>query len=380
MILRDGSSCDHRGRLTLMAAARAPHTRSERGAERLRVKIRHRSASKQRALGDGRRPRVTVINAGFFVLVVSTTWVIGSVSMWWVPVYVILLGAIFGVPRRGKLPSPASTTGAVCEAVGIADPEPGLRVDCADGADQFGPLCCSDSVLTEGESTESSSAKADSAPSSTPKQRRSRAQVRKSVLASERATRSVPVVWIQAGPGKFVRVEGGLQAANSAENESVSSQAYPATDIAATVIEAVPEHAVLPVEPNPPESEGVTPADLEQSCLSDNRVSGSVTEEDGIAPSALSLTSELNTAAQRRVLRNLGVLVCGVPKPGRVSRLRVIRTPLNSRLSVRSKLASNGPRQQAASRASGRMRHVSADLRTRSPPGCLRMRGTGVTG
>jgi hypothetical protein len=364
-----------------MATSRTSHARSGHGAERLRVKSRRRSASKQCDRGDGRRPRVTVINAGFFVLAVSTAWVIASVSMWWVPVYVIMLVAIFGAPRRGPLLSSASATDAVCDVVGIAELEPGLRVDCADGAEQPRPLCRSDSVLTEGECTESSSARANSAPAGTPKQRRSRAQVRKSVPASERATGSVPVVWIKAGPGKFVRVEGGLEAANSAEIESVSSQAYsPATGSAATEIEAVPEQAVLPVESNPLESVEVTPADLEQSCLSDNRVSGSVTEEDGIAPSAPSLTPELKTAAKRRVIRNLRDLVCAVPKPGRVSRLCVIRTPLYSRLSVRSRLASNGRRQQAASRASGRMRHVPRDLRTRSPPGCLQVRGTGVKG
>jgi hypothetical protein len=361
-----------------MATPRTFHARSGRGAERLRVKIRHRAASKQRADGDGRRPRITVINAGFLILVVSTTWVIASVSMWWVPVYLILLIAIFGVPRRGPLLSSASATDAVRNAAGIADLEPGLRVDCADGADELGPVCRSDSVPAEGECTESSSAKADSAPAGTPKQRRSRAHVRKSMAASERANCSVPVVWIQTGPGKFVRVEGGIQAVNSAEVESVSSQAHPTTEFAATVIEEVREQAVQPAEPNPPESVGVTPADLEQSCISDNGVSGSITEEDGIAPSALRLTPELNTAAKGRVLRNLRDLVSAIPKPGRVSRIRVIRTALYSRLSVRSRLASKVTRQEAASRASGRMRQVARGLRTRSPPGCLRMRGTDV--
>ena len=47
---------------------------------------------------------------------------------------------------------------------------------------------------------------------------------RKSLSAVEQAASSVPVVWIQTGPGKFVRVEGGRPAANSAEIENDSPQ------------------------------------------------------------------------------------------------------------------------------------------------------------
>jgi hypothetical protein len=375
-ILRDGSSYDQRGRLTLMTTSRTSHARSGRGAERLRVKIRRRLGSKLRADGNSRRPRVALINAGFCVLVALTTWVIASASVWWVPVYVIVLITIFVVPRKGQLLSSASITDAKCDAVGMADLEPGLRVDCANGADQLR----SDSVLVEGEWTESSNSKPDPGPVSMPKQRRSRVQVRKSVPVTERVTGSVPVVWIQAGPGKFVRVEGGLSAVNSAEIANVSSQAYPATDIAAEVIEAVPTEAVLPAEQTPPESVGVIPTDVEQSSISANRVSGSVTEEYGIAPSAFSLTPERKTEARRRVLWHSRDLVGVVAKLGRVSRRRVSRTSSGFRRSVGSRFAPNVPRQHAANRASGRMRHVSRDLRTRSPPGLLRVQGTGVTG
>ena len=208
-----------------MVTSRASNARSRRGAEGLRVKIRRRLESKLRAGGDGRRPRITLIEMGFFVLVVLTTWVIASVSARWVPVYVGLLVTIFVVPRRRRLLSSASERDAACDAADAAEHESGLRVDCANGADQLRPLSRSDSDLTSSEWAESSDAIPDPTAASTPKPRRSRARARKAAQATETVTDSVPVVWIQTGPGKFVRVEGGVRAARSAEIESVFTRA-----------------------------------------------------------------------------------------------------------------------------------------------------------
>ena len=94
--------------------------------------------------------------------------------------------------------------------------------------------------LTSSEWAESSDANPDPTAASTPKPRRSRARARKAVQATETVTDSVSVVWIQTGPGKFVRVEGGVRAARSAEIESVFTRAYPATDLPAEAIQAVP--------------------------------------------------------------------------------------------------------------------------------------------
>jgi len=415
MIVRGASSCSQQGRFILMATTRAAHARSGLGTERLRVQVRRRVASKLRADGDGRRPRIALIEAGFVVLVVSTTWVIASASVWWVPVYLILLIVIFVVPRRRPLVPPAAVTDAVCDAVGIADSEPGLRADCSNGADALRTLSRSDSVLTEGECTEPSTGSPDPGRADATKLRRSRAQGRKSVPGSERASGSVPVVWIQTGPGKFVRVEGGLQAANSAEIAIDSSRTHPASDLPAELIEAVPTQAVLQAEENPPESVGETSIDVEQSCHSDNGVSGSVTEEHGIAPSAFSLTPELRTAFERseddlpgqvreaevrtavcaeasgdlppesansrddlgqqdysrrwvsRVSRDLSR---AVPRTSRGRRQRLVRLAPGTRILGGSWLAPNVRQPHLASRSSGRMHHFQCDLRTRSPPSC----------
>jgi hypothetical protein len=414
MIVRDGSSCGQQGKPTLMATLRSATARSRHGAERLRVKIRRRLSSKLRAGGDGRRPRIAVIEAGFSILVVLTTWVIASVSAWWVPVYLILLVTIFVVPRRRRLLSSGPERVTASDARGIADFGVGLRVDCADAAEQFCPPGCSDSDLKSSEWAESSDANPDATPVGTSKLRKSRIRVRKTAPATEPVTVSIPVVWMRTGPGKFVRVEGGIQAAHSAEFENVSVQAYPVTDIPAEAINGVPVQTELPSEQNPPRSFGIFPGEVEQFCTWDNRASRSDTEEYGIAPAVFSLAPEFNASVERsaadppvqvhqseveiavraeaggelppgsaktgRRLRQPGVsgrwtgqvqrdLDRAVPDRGRVLRQRIIRYPPNPRSLVASRFAWNEPRRSASYRANGQIPHGQRALRTRSPPG-----------
>ena len=45
-----------------------------------------------RPSGANRRPKVTPIEVGLFVLVASTAMAIASVSLWWIPVYLAARG------------------------------------------------------------------------------------------------------------------------------------------------------------------------------------------------------------------------------------------------------------------------------------------------
>ena len=171
--------CGQQGKPTLMTTQHAAKARSRRRAERLRVKIRLCLLSKPRAGNGGRRPRTRLVETGFFILVALTTWVVASVSTWWVPVYVILLVTIFVVPRRRRLPSSGPERGTARDAIGIADFGAGLRVDCANGADQLRPLSQSSSDLTNSEWAESSNANPDFTAVGTPKLRKSRVRARK---------------------------------------------------------------------------------------------------------------------------------------------------------------------------------------------------------
>jgi hypothetical protein len=398
-----------------MATSSPPNLRFRRAAEKLRVssRIRGRRTSERNASGEGRRLWITPVAGGFFVLVAMTTLAIASVSARWVPVYVILLATIFVVPRKRRAPVSVSERRPACDAVDITDAGLALRVDCAEGADQHRPLSRSDSEQSHGELAESSDASPDPASASKPKLRRSRARVRKAAAAAETGPVSVPVVWLQTGPGKFVRVEGGIQAAPSVEIESVGARANPATEFPAEGIEAESGQSALLTDENSSCSPGALSGEVEQGGVSDGCTSMSDSEEHGIAPAAFSLTSDFNGSAERTdascsgqiqqsegengeqteargdllgVIANSGHrkrqpgrlerwvvqaqrgLIRAGHFAGRLSRQRSIRVRRTTRSLARPGFAPNIPRRDAVRRAMGRVLQVQRSLRPRSPP------------
>jgi hypothetical protein len=397
----------------LMATSRTPNMRPGHGAQRLRGRVRGRLVSRFRASGHNRWPRVTLIGAGLFVLVVLTTWAIASVSFWWVPVYLALLVVIFVTPPSWQSPSSGSKSGVESDTVGIADLGSGLRVDCGDGVDELRSLRQFDSDRTDVETTESTDSNPHLTMAGIPRPR-GRVRARKAAKpASEPVTDSVPVAWIQVGPGKFVRAEDGIQAADPAPTEEGRARAHPATD---TPAEATPAAAVQTEPPGEQESfttSGASPGNVEPILVSDDRDSESGAEEYGIAPSAFSLVTghdspanfsdrdlpgqadqpEVETAAaaepdgqlpptqaaSARLLWQAGVtrrwvsriqrgIVLTAPRVSRASSRRMIRSAPNSQLWAGTSYAPNLSRYDAARRAFGRTLHVQHTLRTRSPP------------
>ena len=389
-----------------MATSRTPNMRPVHGAQRLRGRVRGRLASRFRANDGYRRPRVTLIGTGLFALVVSTAWAIAAVSLWWVPVYLALLVLIFVTPPRRKSPPSVSKAGVECDTAGIALLSSGLRVDCGDGMDELRSLSQFDSDLTSVEPTESTDSIPNLTMTGTPK-RRGRVRARKAAkLVSEPVTDTSPVAWMQVGPGKFIRVEGGIQTANSARTEEVAAREYPATETP----------AVAPAEAEPLDeqdsfaSPGANPGDVEPIPVSDDHVLESIAEEHGIAPSDFSLAPGYDSSAkasdrelpdevnhspaetaepdgvlppaqtdldrllwQPRASRTwLSPIQRGIvrttPRVNQASSRRMIRTFPNPRLLVGTSYAPNVSRRNAARRASGRMLHVQQTLRTRSPP------------
>jgi hypothetical protein len=104
---------------------------------------------------------VTPVEAGLFVLVVSTTMAIASLSFWWVPVYLVLLVLIFVTPPKWKPQAPASESGVESDLVGIADTNSGLQADSADGLDEIRSVSEFDSDPTIGDQTESTDSNAN---------------------------------------------------------------------------------------------------------------------------------------------------------------------------------------------------------------------------
>jgi len=366
LIGQDGSSCGQQGGLTLIATSRTPNAQPRFGARKLSIKVRGHFASGCRARGNSRGLRSTLIEMGLIVLVVSTTWAIASVSVWWVPVYLALLVMIFITPRVRQSSPSASESDAASDGIGITDLAQGLRVDRADGAEQYRPVTRSDSDLTTVDSAESSDPSPDLTGAGTTKLRRGRIRARKvSKPATELVPDSLPIAWIQIGPGKFVRIEGGIKAADTAQTEEVAPWDHPETETPAHATPAVAVQAEPLAVQEPLESPETSPCDVGPVPVSTDCALGSVTDEHGIAPSAVSLNLRLKWVS--RVQRGN---VHAVPRVDRTSWRRNIRARRTSRTLVKSWFAPNTSRQNAAHRAFGRMTHVQRTPQPRSPPGC----------
>ena len=396
-----------------MATSRSPNIRPESGADRLRDRVRVRLVSRFRAGGHNRRRWVTPIEAGLFVLVVSTASAIASVSVWWVPVYLALLVMMFVISPRRSAPLTTSELGAKSVTIGITDLGSGLRVDCADGVDELHSFSQSDSAATNLELTEPTDSNSGLNTAGTIK-RRGRVRARKAAPpASEPVTDALPVVWIQVGPGKFVRVEGGIQTVNPTQTEEVVTQAHPAVEAPAETMLAAPFQIEPLAEQESFASSGYSPDDVEPIPVSSDLTSRLVTEEYGIAPSAFSLTTEYESSAKAsdfglagevdhpEITTSSPTIPSGLVSPGspdlelllwqsgasrrwvrriqrgvalRAPRLngaslrRVTRTSANPRPLVKSLYAPNISRRAAARCAIGRVLRHQLILRTRAPP------------
>jgi len=337
------------------------YTRPAHEAQRLRGRVRGRLVSRFRLSGNNRGPRVTPVGAGLFVLVVSTTLAIASVSLWWVPVYLVLLVLIFVTPPRWQPPSSPSESRAEDDTVGIADLDAGLQADRADGLDKIHSIIQFDLDPTNDDPAESSNSNPDVITTGAAK-RRSRVRARKTIKpADEPVTESLPVTWIQVGPGKFVRVEGGVQTADSAQtrvSESVTEEhgiapsAFSLTSELDASIGAS-DHD-LPGQVEQPEAQTPNPAESGSPCSPDSADLGPPLCQAGVARRWV-----------KRIQRGIGRTSRRVD---RTSSRRITSTSPRPRLQVRPSYALNVSRHDAASRASGRILHVQRIIRTRSPP------------
>jgi hypothetical protein len=333
------------------------------GAQRLRGRVRGRLVSRFQPGGDNRRLRVTPIGTGLFVLVASTTLAIAFVSIWWVPAYLGLLVLIFVTPPSWHPPSSASESGVESDTAGIADLGRDLRMDSADGLDEIRSISQFDLDPTIVDPTESSVSNPDVSTGGAAK-RRGRVRARKPTNpANEPVTDSLPVVWIQVGPGKFVRVEGGIQTADPArtsvsesvtEEHGIAPSAFSLTTEIDSSVEASGHD--LPGQLDQPEDQTANPAGSGSSWSPDSAVLGPQLCQPGVV--------------RRWVKRIQRGIVRTLPRVDRLSSRRIASSSPKPWLQVGPSYALNVSRHDAACRAFRRMRHVQRIIRTRSPPRC----------
>jgi len=344
-----------------MVTSHKPNTRPAFGAQRLRGGSRGRLVSRFRPSGVNHRPWVTPIEAGLFVLVASTTLAIAFVSIWWVPAYLGLLVLIFVTPPSWHLSSSASEPGVKSDAAGIADLGPDLGMDSADGLGEVRSISHLDLDPTNVDPTGSSVSNTGVSTRGAAK-RRVRVRARKPTNpANEPVTVSLSVVWIQVGPGKFVRVEGGIQTADSTQpnvSESVTEEhgiAPSAFSLTTEVDSSVgdSDHD-LPAQLDEPEAQTSSPAEAGSPCSPDSTGLGSPLCQPEVARKWV-----------KRIQRGI---VHALPLLNRASTRRIAPTSPNPRRPVGPSYALNVSRHDAAFRASGRVLHVQRIIRTRSPP------------
>jgi hypothetical protein len=395
-----------------MANSHTPNMRPVGEVQRFRPWASDRLMSRLRPSGKKRRPKVTVIEVGLFVLVTSTAMAIASVSTWWMLVYLVVMVVIFVTPGTWRAASSASESGVESDLVGIVDQESSLRVDRASGPDEIRSLNQFDSDLANVDLTGAMDSNPDLITAGVTK-RRGRVRARKVTNpANEPVTDCRPVAWIQVVPGKFVRVESGNQAADPAQVEEVALRAYPAQETPAEATRAAQAETEPLADSESLTSSGIFPGEVGLISISDDCLSGPVAEEYGIAPSAFSVSPEVSPSvdsqdhapgavtepesdpspivnqgerlswrvmgsgrlwsqqgtSRRRSRRVIRGMAPAIPALGRASRRCNLCISPDTRSTVGFRFAPNVRRQQAACRAFGRMTHVHRALRPRSPP------------
>jgi len=345
-----------------MATAVTPNAQPGEKAQAPRAKTRGDIAARLRLGGQRRRSRITMIETGFFVLVVLTTWMIASVSTWWVPLYLLLVVTIFVVPRRRERSSGGLIGGSTDEFVDVAGSERALRVDRGDGADQICHLSLSDADVPIGESAESSDGKPDLTIGRPFKSRRNRVRARKAARpAAEPDVGACPVIWVQTAPGKFVRVDAGTQPADSAKDDSTAGSVTEEYGIAPSIFSLAPESNAVVEGSEPDVPGGVETPEVE---------TGTLLDVDCPLPRSAECGSSVQRPAALRMwgIQNLRGVVHAARHARRGSWRGSRRTASARRAAVGSRLTPNIPRRAVAHHAPGQLPYVVTARRTRSPP------------
>lgn len=307
------------GRTRLIATSRTHNAWLKPAARRLRAQFvsRHVGAPK-------RRRRLPWAGFGFVALISLTAWVIASVSIWLVPVYLALMILIFAVPRGGRSSELPSRQVSQSGQVDCAAPDHDIPADQNDGVDQY-PVAAVELGPEIGEPTAASRGRGlDDVSSDTVKPRRTRVRARKSArTGGEPTADSGSVTWIRVGPGKFVRADASSQAVESVPADEPTAVNEPATgaDITSslstadgpdnqtivTVFDPIADltghgptataNAALPVEPVAPDSIEAVPTEGRKVVTGDD-VSETGAGKHGIAPSAVSALTEVMSSSE----------------------------------------------------------------------------------
>ncbi len=246
----------------MIATSNEPNTRPVPGARWPRAGSHPPSGSARRAVVDGRRLRTILAGLGIAALTGLTSWAVASVSIWLVPVYLLLMVVTFAMPRAERAPSPAVDSRAETSGADTDTSGQGAGEDRADGMGEPRPDAEPVPDLTAGESVEAPTSLPDPAGTANAKPKRTRSRSRKAAKSAvEPVHEPGPVTWIRVGPGKFVRADSIVQDSLQVPVEEVAPAENPATDLPPSVADPTDIAAAIHLEMGEPESAMPTDAD-----------------------------------------------------------------------------------------------------------------------
>jgi hypothetical protein len=244
----------------------------------------------------------------------------------------------------------------------------------------------------------------------TAKIRRSRVRARKAArTAAEPTPDSAPVTWIQVGPGRFVRVEGGTPTALKTNAQDVVADAGLETDAPVDTPPTVTAPADAMAVHDPLDLPVTAPGGVGMVFEFEDPTVGPAIEEYGIAPSAFNPTTAAGSSVEHTDDAVPGVAVhsgsiaelgdkttrlrvdpgysepqrptwkgrpTGIPRgiASAIASVAPVGLPLNVPASslphfkMRSQRAPNARLQHAMRRALGRIAHFQRTHQPRSPP------------
>jgi hypothetical protein len=315
------------------------------------------------------------------VLIGFTAWAVATVSVWWVPAYLLLMVLIFVVPQRRHAWTRVLEAGVRPIAADQADPGRRRQLERPDTLDERRDETVPASALAASDMGESPGSSPDFTASGTTKPRRVPIRTPKVVKTpAEPMPNSPPVTWKQVGPGKFIRIEGGIPVTPQRQvKENVAASASPPDTPGSEPLPAVSAAGAGDRSSDP----FVVRSGDGQHVASDGCLIASVTEEHGIAPSAFSPEQPVASSGQglpengTEVLASLRIVPGFMTDLGRKRpRHRLAKERswsdwwlFGSRLDlIRTAVAFNSRYQQAAKRAFERIAQVERALQPRSPP------------
>jgi len=349
------------------------------------------------------------VKIGISVLVVLTTTAVALVSIWWMPVYLTLVVAIFATPQRQQPPGRRSehdTEKVDGLSVLFRHASFGNRKDQGDQHDVTTKAL--PGQLTGGLVPQSVSTHFPLADDGVTKSRRGRARIRKTGKATIEPKLVDPsVTWVRVGPGKFVRADSNAMVIDNGPIENFSAGTDPVADAPVEVLPAslvnmasnLPDLAETSRYGNEAantlaigldlemEEYSITPSAFCPNLLSMHAVEGLTLDASEMAvthqadsSSIADLHADISGHGEKR-RRLISEQSRSASQEGRLFRETTSSIPSSGRAYLRRN-ARKGPQwtlirgtarsdphlTQAVDRTFGRLRQVQRSLRPRSPP------------